>query len=175
MEDQGKKVGSIYGVDKPLLIKHDNECFLRFNDGGAQVSGRNIIYFFWAPDMPIVILEMAHRMFEWFQQNKQFQNVIDAKHSNYIEFTKIANKVCCPQYNANRFQTNKPTSVLNNEKDTWCKLIPEYAGPFNKWNAVLSSRFNLIDKKFLNTLNNKIQSIRVIDTKLFKIGTFDDS
>jgi hypothetical protein len=89
-----KKIASIYGVDKPLLCRRENDCFFRFNDKAAQVSGNNVVYFFWAPDMPVLLIEMAHRMFEWFQQNKDKQHFIqnlDNKfdQGNFKEYTKL--------------------------------------------------------------------------------------
>ena len=172
-----KKVASIYGVDKPLLCKRGNECFFRFSDVAAQVSGNNIVYFFWAPDMPLLLIEAAHRIFEWFQQNKDKQHLIqnlDDKFDNdkFKEYTKIANIICCPDYDYNRFQTDKPTSVLYNQKDSWCKLIPEYQPALIRWDRILNEIFSKMDKKFLSFSNGVIRSLAPNYSRTHKLGTF---
>jgi hypothetical protein len=171
------KVASIYGVDKPLLCRRGNDCFFRFNDKAAQVSGNNVVYFFWAPDMPVLLIEMAHRVFEWFQEHKDKQYLIQNldnrfNDSNFKEYIKIVNNICCPDYDYSRFQIDKPTSVLYNEKDFWCNMIPEYQSAFKHWNAILNERFSEIDNKFLYINNDVIHELVTKHSITYKLGSF---
>jgi len=195
-----KKVASIYGVDKPILCRKGNDCYFRFNDKCAQVSVTNAVYFFWAPDMPVLLIEMAHKVFEWFQEHKDKQYLIPDidkiynqfhNQSHYDEYTRminfitymknvdeyygIVNLICYPNYDYTRFQVTKPTSVLFNEKDNWCKKILEYQPAFEKWNNILQNLFLKIEGKYLHIKNGTIHGLKPNYTKEHFIGTFSDS
>ena len=172
-----KKIASIYGVDKPILCRDGEDCFMAFNDKVAQVNGDNDVYFFWGADNPVVLIEMAHRVFEWFQIHKTQRHLIpdvnvpvDA--DNFKKYTTIVNFVCYPNYNHNRFQTDKPTSVIHHEKDTWARAIPEIQPAFNKWNGLLGEIFTKIDKRFLIIRSGIVHSFVTIHSKTHRIGTF---
>jgi len=71
---QGKKVASIFGVDKPCIVKKGDNWFFYFIDTAcmAQPNPDNpngTEYFYWTPSFPDIAIAQAHAMKKYFELN----------------------------------------------------------------------------------------------------------
>lgn len=173
---RGKKVASIYGVDKPNIVEKDNMCFFYFIDKSCmtRVNPDNPYgteYFYISPSFPQLAVEQAYRFFRWFDNNPSKRYLIKAKsrrvesgfkdwdlrqHYNELEQRfELAKFAVYPDWDFNRFQSDKPipgmiTSGYRMWDDIFLK-IPEFQLAGEKWNHYWASYMKLIDKRFLLT------------------------
>lgn len=189
---RGVTVGSIYGADKPHIVEKDNKCFCYFMDKSfsAQSNPNNpqgLEYFYITPDLPLLALEQAYKMYKWFNVNIDKRQIIKAhsrrtdtqnrtlvdhytEYEQYYEYVKL---VCYPYWSFDRFQTNKPvpsTGMLPGLK-SWDNIL--LADPNTKrlsdiWNYHWKSYQSLIDDKYLRG-NEHL----VLKSKWYYLGDFD--
>lgn len=178
MVNKGKTVGSIFGVDKPNIVKKDNLCFFYFYDTScmAQINPENpngVEYFYMSPKFPELATFQAYKMFEWFRNHPDQQYLITAKsqrtdknfkkwsyekhHSESFIIAEIAKLVCYPYWDFNRFQAAKPYSKIEGlpmgfrEWDNILLSIPDFTKIQNKWSYLWKSYSSMIDERFLKT------------------------
>jgi hypothetical protein len=71
MLDRGKRVGFVYGIDKPRLIRNDTSIYFSFLDVifSTGVTPQNEIlgenwendeFFYWTPNMPELAIKQSH-------------------------------------------------------------------------------------------------------------------
>jgi hypothetical protein len=187
---QGKKVASIFGVDKPNVVKKNNQWFFYFTDTAcmAQPNPDNpngTEYFYWSPNSPEIVVAQSHAMKRYFEINKSKEYLIQApsersqldpnyrkwtyeKHyAEYAQVAEIAKLVCYPYWDFNRFQADKPFAVLNGFKmgtRAWDNILTEIPG-FERvqqaWEYHWKSYLNQIDMRFMR--NN--DTVNVCKTK----------
>lgn len=175
---RGKKVASIFGVDKPCVIHKEGKWFFYFVDTAcmAQPNPNNpygTVYFYWSPDFPNIAVAQANAMKCYFEINTIKAYLVQApserakvEHSyinktyeqHYLEYSQvaeIAKLVCYPYWNFDRFQADKPFSVLSGFKmgtrawDNILMKIPEFDRVQQAWEYHWKSYLNQIDIKFM--------------------------
>lgn len=132
---KGIKVASIYGVDKPNLIKHENTWSMHFMDTAcmAQPNPENpngTEYFYFTPNMPDVAIHQAYKLIQWYNRNPNSEHLAlslptltkqdpsvsnwtdDDYYKRYHNTSEIVKLVCYPHWDFNRFQAAKPFSQL---------------------------------------------------------------
>lgn len=188
----GVTVGSIYGADKPHIVEKDNKCFCYFMDKSfsAQSNPNNpygLEYFYITPDLPLLALEQAYKMYKWFNVNQDKKQIIKAysrrtdmqnltlvdhytEHEQYNEYVKM---VCYLNWSFDRFQSNKPVAgvgILPGLK-SWDNILlvdPNINRLSDIWNYHWKSYQNLIDKKYLRG-NEHL----VLKSSWYYLGDFD--
>ena len=135
--DKGKKVGVIFGIDKPKIIAENGQAYLIFADRTvhtvmpALVSDQRdnfeIELFYWSPDAVPMIIKQAHVMKNWFEHpmNRAFRFMLDigwqrAFH-NRTTYEAITRPVIYPDYDLSTFQCAKPSRAVYQEWDFWMK------------------------------------------------------
>jgi hypothetical protein len=141
---QGKKVASIFGVDKPNIVKKGDHWFFYFIDTAcmAQPNPNNpngTEYFYWTPDFPDIAVAQAHAMKRYFEINdsktylvralsERVQPSINTRTAGYTtktyevwyhefaQLAEISKLVCYPYWDFNRFQADKPFAILTGFK-----------------------------------------------------------
>lgn len=82
IRDKGKTVASIFGIDHPSInIDSGGYVYINFNDVSSTCfwaslenqSGQE--YFYWTPDMPIIVFEQAYQIMLFLQNNRQYINI----------------------------------------------------------------------------------------------------
>jgi hypothetical protein len=79
---RGKKVGFVYGVDKPRLLRDDNNIYFAFLDvimttGTLPTNDilneywENDEYFYWSPNLPELAVKQSHVVVNWLKANNQ--------------------------------------------------------------------------------------------------------
>lgn len=131
---QGKKVGSIYGIDKPKLAYRDNKWFMSFVDTGtgmgipSQENRYGTEYFYWSPKLPILALEQAYQLSSYVDKNVHLQKhyYSDISIDWSPEFTSlslqiqnsVARHVLYDNW-TNNFQADKPNIADREDKHFW--------------------------------------------------------
>jgi hypothetical protein len=176
----GKKVCSIYGVDKPNIVKKNNQWFFYFVDTGcmAQPNPDNpngTEYFYYTPNLPELSIIQAFKMVEWYKKNPTKQYLItayserllanpsminwsyDTHYQEYHEVCEIVKLVCYPNWNFNRFQAAKPFSKLDNLPmgvrawDNILTVLPNFERIQQHWTYHWKSYLEKIDMKFMRS------------------------
>lgn len=151
----GKKVASIYGIDKPKIYYYDEDAYMYFTDGATTMGVPNpnnpygIEYFYWTPKMPQLAFEMAYKVIRWELANEAFfydYGITDKKRKTFWDGTaKIAypdmyqirettfRNVLYTTWD-NKFQANKPLILDRTDKHFWItkyKQLSMYQQSFN--------------------------------------------
>ena len=178
LTNAGKKVASIFGVDKPNIVKKDIRWFFYFIDTACMTQPNpenpdGTEYFYWSPSFPSIAVTQAQKMIDWFKRNPHKQYVILAKserqeldptfanrtysqhYAEYAEIQEIAKLVCYPYWDFNRFQAAKPFSVLDGFAmgtrawDNILTVLPDFDRVQSAWKHHWTSYLQKIDPKFM--------------------------
>lgn len=133
--DKGKKVGSIYGIDKPTLGYHENKWFMSFPDTAtgmgipSDINRYNTEYFYWSPEFPLLAMEQAYQVVEYVSTKPDLIKYYYTKDSRLTwstDFTLLAiqiqNDVAKSVLYDNwtgRFQAQKPIIADREDKHFW--------------------------------------------------------
>lgn len=180
LTEKGKKVASIFGVDKPNIVKKGNDWFFYFVDEsfGSQENPDNpngVEYFYNTPLFPELSVIQALKLVRWYRNNPKMQYLIRARSertkedptfphwshkAHYAEFkerNEIAKLVCYPHWSFDRFQADKPVSQLDDRQlgvqpwDNILMKLPTFARAQQTWAYHWSSYLKEIDLKFMRT------------------------
>ena len=131
--EKGKTVGSIYGIDKPLVYRHQAHYHMVFSDAAITMGTPNSIniygteYFYYSPNLPALAFEMANVVARKFQTDDKLKEfLITSDKKNDSQFLQKANQFQ-QKYLRNiiysnwtdRFQTLKPTMPNREDKHNW--------------------------------------------------------
>jgi len=89
---KGKRVGFVYGVDKPRLLRDDDNIYFAFLDvimTTGTTSTNDILgeywendeYFYWSPNLPELAIKQSHTVVKWLQSQSKIDLV---KHMSRI-------------------------------------------------------------------------------------------
>jgi len=176
---QGKTVANIFGIDKPCVVKKDNQWFFCFADTAcmAQPNPNNPYgteYFYWSPNFPDISIAQAHAMKNFYENNPHLIILVEAvserikkdplflskkwQDFHYPEFAlrqEYAKLVCYPHWDFNRFQADKPFSILSGFKmglrawDNILTAIPNFDRIQKNWEYLWKSYLTQIDPLFM--------------------------
>ena len=136
MVSQGKRVGSIYGSDKPYINFDKHSAYMVFNDSALAMGTTNPYnsygpeFFYWTPDLPILAFEMANQVAQWYLNNPHFVNMYGWRNKTsyanmtYIMQQKLYRNILYSTW-TNRFQTDKPLHGERTDKQNWILKVPE--------------------------------------------------
>jgi hypothetical protein len=183
--EKGKKVGFIYGVDKPRIIYKNNTFYLGFLDvilslgpGFAKyIKNENYIideYFYWTPDFPSIVIKQAHTIKNFFVKHPQLKYVL---HNNDLnkwifkeEYYNIVKSLIYPFWNNNLFQTTKPKESTFIELDNW--FTQQASTSQKNWLNGLHEANQVIEPHWFNDSHKKVKSGIIGSwSKLYNLGT----
>ncbi len=177
--NQGKRVASIFGVDKTSIMKHKEKWYFFFVDTAFMTQANpdnpdGIEYFYHTPVFPEIAIEQAIQLKNWFVKNPNKQYLIlshaDRKELDpvgmanwnhdvfYKEFTEVAEifkLVCYPYWDFSRFQADKPFAVLDGFKmgtrawDNILTALPDFQRAQQRWEYNWKSYLSMIDKTYM--------------------------
>lgn len=178
-ESKNKNVGHIFGVEKPLLYVNDNFINLLFQDSMLEVVtlqdlriSESAELFYWAPEFPLLTMEMAYQCSLYFKKYKEIlyqpDVSLDMENINREIRRDIYKKVLYEKsWDLNKFQVNKP----NAERSDWWSWVhrsPELKNLNHNFNSTMIEILSGVDKRMLNYKNN-LPLMKPLFTKLFKI------
>jgi len=162
LTNKGKKVGFIFGVDKPRLIRDDSSVYFAFLDvimttgtvPSSDILGEsweNDEYFYWTPNMPELAIKQSHMALRWFKDNNRITTI---KHIDNIaafhdeEYYKCINRIIYPKWNHDTWQIQKPSGAVYNELSAW--FYKDYPEATHKWESSLGEIQRLCGEKWFN-------------------------
>ena len=174
MAGKGKRVASIFGIDKPYILKHQNKWYQFFADTAfmAQPNPNNpmgLEYFYNTPAFPELSIIQAKKLIKWYEANPNHlylvRSRIDRTAENpaianfthrqnmdeYHQKAEIAKLVCYPYWDFSRFQAEKPFSILDNLQlgvrawDNILTTLPGWQRAQQAWEYHWSSYLDSID------------------------------
>jgi len=161
MADSGKKICSLYGVDKPKVMTIDGHwytCFvdLQANHASPIVKDYDNItteLFYWTPDFPEISVKQAHMVKRWFDmpEHRGLKHLVTYPNINVSQRTayeQVVKSIIYPDYDLETWQTAKPTNSFYNEMDHWFHVNLKDTELYHNWQAGLQYLTHKIDSKF---------------------------
>jgi hypothetical protein len=163
LSQKGKKVGSIYGVDKPLISNINGNWLMGFTDVNIGMgipldhNQNSIEYFYWTPKMPELAYEQAYKLATFLEVDSKSKKFFYTDQS--IQWDKdqmiVANQVQNDIIKSVvydtwdfRFQTNKPIREDRTDKQSWIFSHPELRSHRDAFISVNSDFLSQIDQRF---------------------------
>lgn len=180
---RGKRVGFVYGIDKPRLLRDDQSIYFAFLDvimttGTLPTNDilgeywENDEYFYWTPNLPELAIKQSHVVVNYLQANqklcliKHMQHIADFHDSNYYD---QVNRAIYPNWQTVTWQIQKPTGAIYNELSKWF-----FDGNFEariKWESSLWELERLCGPKWFNK-NSVSQGLKGHLSPMYKIADY---
>lgn len=178
--DKGKKVGFIYGVDKPRISRDNDSIYCAFLDlimttgtnntnDILKETWENDEFFYWTPNFPEIIIKQAHIVAEYFKtQNRTNEIRHCTDHSfHMMDYYEVANRLVYPNWNHGLWQINKPKGdTLGHELTAW--FYDENSTHFKRWRSSLYELETQIGKSRFNN-NNVVNGLSGHLSPMYKI------
>jgi hypothetical protein len=165
--NSGKKVGFIYGFDKPKLEVIDSKYYFKFKDfvDGAvnaecQRSNRSWEFnelFYWTPDMPKIPIKQSHIIKNYLKLNTEESSFCSNDHPEQSSIkirtgekhlkSSVLHTLIYPGWVPVLYQLKAP-SLTFTPRDTWFFNLPDSDPAKYAWQAGLKHRWKLT-KDFL--------------------------
>lgn len=180
---RGKRVGFVFGIDKPRLLRDDHNIYFAFLDvilTTGTLPTNDILgeywehdeYFYWSPNMPELAIKQSHVVTNWLRAKNQIDLI---KHVNNIAsfhdelYYREVNRSVYPDWDQNIWQIKKPTGAIYNEVSKWF-----FDGNFEaraKWQSSLSELERQCGRQWFNqdTVN---QGLRGHLSPMYKIANY---
>jgi hypothetical protein len=132
--DTGKKVASIYGIDKPLVALVNGNWLCSFLDTSIGIgtpldhNSNSVEYFYWTSKMPLLPLEQAYALCTYLDQHPEIKKFFYTE--SYLTFTLAEKQMAVQIQNDiiksviyttwdSKFQTDKPLRADRTDKQSW--------------------------------------------------------
>jgi hypothetical protein len=169
--DKGKRVASIYGIDKPMIGYHENKWFMCFADTATGMGvasdndAYNVEYFYWTPKMPEIAFEQAYVVCSYLEKQKHLLNYFYHKNAtvgkeHFINSIQMQNNIIKNLiYNtwSGAFQASKPVSSDRADKHFWIFGQAEFYKHRESFIDLNSLALTQLDPKFYNVETSGIQ------------------
>jgi hypothetical protein len=169
LTDKGKKVGFIFGVDKPRVILKNGSYYMAFLDlilqqslglGGVATGSDwdHDEFFYWTPDMPKLLIKQAHVIKNFFEKNPALKAYVqDADQGKWSElysekYLDVVKSLVYPTWNNKIWQTNKNRSLTFAENDSWFFKNSDDDAKKN-WLAGVNEIAKVVDSSWFNQGN----------------------
>jgi len=165
--NQGINACIIYGIDKPTFNIINNEFCVLFIDRMTQVVSdiaegkeRNIEYFYWAEDLPELLIKQAQIFYAYFKQNPQLLRLVFRRDNNGVVTYRppeedadilrdLTAKLIYPTWDTNLFQASKARNVITAEHFDFFRYANFGDSRFRDSHlSALTTQLNLIDDKY---------------------------
>jgi hypothetical protein len=186
LNDSGKSICVVHGVDKPKIALLDNHWYLFFTDmhpnGPTPIQNgyTNITteLFYWTPDMPEICAKQAHIIRRWFDmpQNQHLKHIIHHANVNADQRTTYENlikTIIYPDYDPATWQTAKPTNSFYNEMDHWFYTNLKGSRLYSVWESGLQYLVDKIDKQYFVTKLGRPTGLILYRSAMYHIGAED--
>lgn len=157
MQEAGKSVATIWGIDKPQLAYKDGNIYAYFLDKLANTrsvegsANRTNELFYWTPDVPEVAVNQAKKVYNYISKRPDLLPLIDwvdPRGKNKTLYDNIARGIIHPEWDTTIFQVTKPSNMVFNEYDTWMfKSLQPYRY-YQSWENGLTSIKAVVDPKY---------------------------
>jgi hypothetical protein len=180
---KGKRVGFLFGVDKPRLLRDDHSIYFAFLDiimprGAMQTNDimgeywENDEYFYWTPNLPEIVIKQSHDIIKVLKATNRIHliphlnNVSEGHSGNY--FPEI-NKIIYQDWDHNTWQIKKPTSDVVDQVGKWF-LDGDYQAK-QKWLSSVQELGRVCGNKWFNK-NDVMNGFRGNLSPLYKVADY---
>ena len=171
--DSGKKIGVVQGIDKPQIVRIQDNFYIMFKDNIYNNKYNSVnhpnsfqVFFYHSPSLPQLIVKQAHLAARFLMQPEN-KHIYDMMIWNDQRLTGIAPTpnpltfnagvyergivpAIYPMIKKGSFQAGKPDRMFLGKHDNW---FYEHHSGIKVWQMMMSDLDNLIsslDKKFLD-------------------------
>jgi hypothetical protein len=198
MASKGKRVASIFGIDKPYIVKHQNKwyCYLVDTAFMAQPNPNNptgLEYFYNTPAFPELTIIQCKKLAKWYDAHPEYLYLVKsrpdriAENPAFAKFThkqkmvefhqmaEIAKLVCYPHWDFGRFQAEKPFSQLDGFKlgvrawDNILITLPGWERAQQAWEYHWTSYLDSIDSTDITKMRSK-DTVAAIRSKQYNLA-----
>jgi hypothetical protein len=160
---KGKKVGFVYGIDKPRLLRDDTNIYFSFLDlimTTGTLPTNDIIgeywendeYFYWSPNLPQLVVKQAHLIYNYLKRINQLNTLthLGTKASFHVsDYYQMIHPIIYPSWNTQTWQIKKPTSSVRDEVGKWFfDLAP--AETQKKWTEGIQEMERQVGQRWFN-------------------------
>lgn len=178
---RGKKVGFVFGIDKPRLLRDDHSIYFAFLDvimttGNMPTNDilgeywENDEFFYWTPNMPELAIKQSHVVLNWLKSNNKVHLIKDLKNiASYHDesYYKEVNFSVYPSWDTSIWQVKKPTNPIYNEISRW--FFDDHLEARLKWESSLWEIERQCGTKWFNE-NTVKKGLRGHLSPLYKIA-----
>jgi hypothetical protein len=195
--DKGKRIGIIFGTDKPRIVLKNNKLYLLFVDrpvhSATPVQVNNgfantkVELFYWSPELPSMLVKQAHEIKRWFENpiNRNLSHMLDftwqSNPTNRTVYESLIKGIIYPDYDLSTFQADKPSMAAFQEWDFWMNDFKDSSG-YKTFMRGFDYLYKNIDKDFLSVkapcrmpgveINESNWEYKVCFSKPYLIGDF---
>jgi hypothetical protein len=167
LTEQGKKVGAIYGADKPYVwFGDDNQVYMFFSDACTMMGQNNpdnphtTEYFYWSPDFRTLAFEMAFQTAKAMHHNPEFSKI---KYSDgtitdigsqeiYQQQQKKLRSVLYTNW-TDAFQVLKPERLDRSDKHWWIYKDESLKQYHETFHAIMKEQLARLSPRFIKEKN----------------------
>lgn len=166
--EKGKKVGSIYGIDKPSTYHEKNKSYMQFADSATGMGTPNDInpfgteYFYYAPTFPELTFEMASVVSKSpFIRAQSYDSLSTI--NTFFNRQRYLIKLLYTTWEG-RFQVHKPIRPNREDKHFWIYQNSELSLYKNTYNEMKDQHLKKIKNLVIST-NHRFSNYDPIKTK----------
>jgi hypothetical protein len=179
-----KRVGHIYGVDKPRVFQHAGQWYFAFLDSILSIISSykpawlkhdhvNVVNFYWSPDLAPLLIKQAHLLKKYYEANPQFMNLASFQKLESWEFElqqNIIKTVVYPHWRKEIFQVKKCSNTFFKEFDQWFFDLADNSAK-NRWQEGYRYMMQQVPDEWINKdINNAPTGIKGIWSKWHNLG-----
>jgi hypothetical protein len=186
--DQGKRVGFIYGLEKPMVHGFGKNYYFKFTDSidnavSNVIQSRNDEWdhnelFYWDPSCVKLLTKQGHavkrflKKAEGLSQDKEriFMNstVVDKK-VKWLTI-ELLNKIVYPGWTPVDYQV-KPTSLIHSPRDRWFFKLPDNDAAKHAWKIGIEHLWNTLPQQHkLGTWDGN-SNVKRLSSKFYDLGS----
>jgi hypothetical protein len=169
--DSGKRVGFIYGCEKPKVIGLNGNYYFRFYDIHLGITSAINIQlnqrpgdfdelFYWSPDLPELIIKQGHVIKNFLKNANEFTDGLveedlrtcttSIKGKMYNMTLDKVNELMYPKYEISDYNCEKVKSIVYSPKDTWFFKLPDNDPAKYSWRVGLEHRWQQTPDQYKN-------------------------
>lgn len=192
MYSEGKRVGFIFGSEKPRVKNINGKFWFAFEDvidpavpSQSQIANNAWEFnelFYWTPDMPLIPIKQAHIVKNFLKRKFSVSDPVFYQNTDRsCVFTVVDQKICWmtiptinsliyPNWQPVPFQA-KPPSLIFSLRDTWFFNLPDNDPAKYAWKTGLWHRWNSSPKQYKVDPNNIAWGFKTLPSKPYYLGT----
>lgn len=174
-----KKVGHIFGIEKPMLFLKDNSLYFYFSDVAFDSilmnEDVNVEPFYWTGDYPLLAMEQFFQVGLFFKTHRQYLSLLNAPDK---KIDQVSNEFNLQQnllksvlykesWDLSKFQVNKP-NIDRSDWYSWIYESSELTHLTQTFDHVMKNITKNIDRRFLIN-QDKTPLLAPRRTKLFHL------
>jgi hypothetical protein len=178
--DKGKKVGFIYGIDKPRLVRDNNSIYYMFLDLITTTGTNNANdilgeswesdeFFYWTPNFPEIAVKQAQLVAEYFKKSKTTNKIRHYSDNSFHipEYYKTVDRIVYPDWDHGFWQIDKCSNTTVGHELTGWFYDPDTTH-FKKWKSSLDELERQLGKQWFNK-GNIYKGLKGHNSSMYKV------